>query len=66
VPNESMSSLRARSLEQAAFYTGERHLLREHEHRSDAQPDLQKAANTCPKTFIEYAGAVAELKWLNP
>jgi tetratricopeptide (TPR) repeat protein len=47
---------------EAAFYAGQWHLLRRQ--LADARPELQVAAHTCPKTFIEYSGAVAELKRL--
>jgi lipoprotein NlpI len=48
---------------EAQFYVGEWHLLREH--RAEATSALEVAAGACPKTFIEYKGAVAELKRLN-
>ena len=47
---------------EAAFYAGEWHLLRGK--KDEARPELQSAADTCPKTFIEYTAAVAELKRL--
>jgi tetratricopeptide (TPR) repeat protein len=45
---------------EAAFYAGEWQLLRGN--KPDARTALQIAADTCPKTFYEYNGAVAELK----
>jgi len=45
---------------EAAFYAGEWQLLRGN--KPDARTALQTAADTCPKTFYEYNGAVAELK----
>jgi tetratricopeptide (TPR) repeat protein len=48
----------------AEFYIGEWHLLRGS--MANARPALLAAADTCPKTFIEYIGAVAELKRLGP
>jgi tetratricopeptide (TPR) repeat protein len=45
---------------EAAFYAGEWHLLRGN--KPDAKTALQLAAETCPKMFFEYYGAVAELK----
>jgi lipoprotein NlpI len=44
---------------EAAFYTGEWHLLRGN--KAEAKPELQTAVDTCPKTFIEYTAAAAEL-----
>jgi hypothetical protein len=32
--------------------------------RDHAKASLQAAAETCPKTFIEHAGAIAEIKRL--
>ena len=49
---------------EAVFYAGQWHLLRVN--KADAKVALQNAADTCPKNFSEYAGAVAELKRLNP
>ena len=49
---------------EAEFYLGEWHLLRGN--NADARAALLAAADTCPKTFIEYIGAVAELKRLRP
>ena len=47
---------------EAAFYAGEWYLL--NGKKPEAAPELQFASDTCPKTFIEYFGAVAELKRL--
>src|SRR5262245_58491819 len=47
---------------EAAFYTGELQLMLGN--KPDARTALQTAADTCPKTFYEYNGAVAELKRL--
>ena len=47
---------------EAAFYAGEWYLLRGK--KAEAGPELQIASDTCPKTFVEYFGAVAELKRL--
>jgi lipoprotein NlpI len=44
---------------EAQFYLGEWHLL--HANRAAATAALRIAANTCPKDFFEYDGAVAEL-----
>lgn len=49
---------------EALFYVGEWHLLRGDQ--ATAAPTLKAAADTCPKTFIEYTGAQAELKRLGP
>jgi lipoprotein NlpI len=46
------------------FYTGQLHLLRGT--RTEAATTLRAAADICPKDFIEYEGAMAELKRLNP
>ena len=48
---------------EAQFYLGEWHLLRGN--RTQAVESLRTAVNTCPKTFYEYDGALAELKRLN-
>jgi tetratricopeptide (TPR) repeat protein len=45
---------------EAAFYAGEWHLL--HNNKVDAKPMFQSAADTCPESFVEYSGAVAELR----
>jgi rhomboid protease GluP len=45
------------------FYPGEWYLL--HRDRAKAEGALRTAADTCPKTFYEYDGAVAEMKRLN-
>jgi tetratricopeptide (TPR) repeat protein len=46
------------------FYSGQLHLLRDA--RTDAATALRAAADICPKNLIEYEGAMAELKRLNP
>jgi lipoprotein NlpI len=48
---------------EAQFYLGEWHLL--HANRAAATAALRIAANTCPKDFFEYDGAIAELTRLN-
>jgi rhomboid protease GluP len=45
---------------EATFYDGEEHLMAGD--RLAAIPLLTKAASTCPKTYMEYEGAVGELK----
>jgi lipoprotein NlpI len=47
---------------EAQFYAGEWKLL--HGDKAGAVTTLEAAATTCPKTFIEYKGAKAELKRL--
>ena len=47
---------------EADFYAAEWHLMRGK--KADARPGLQAAADTCPKSFYEYLGAVAELERL--
>ncbi len=47
---------------EARFYVGEWYLLQGD--RARAATALKAAADTCPKTFIEYTGAQAELKRL--
>ena len=49
---------------EAQFYIGEWHLLRDE--TTEAATALRVAAETCPKTFVEHDGAIAELKRLNP
>ena len=49
---------------EAEFYIGEWHLIRNE--REQARPRLQAAADACPKGFVEYIAAVAELKRLKP
>lgn len=49
---------------QAEYYAGQWHLLRGN--KNGAKARLQVAADTCPKDHIEYSGAVAELKRLEP
>jgi lipoprotein NlpI len=45
---------------EAQFYVGEWHLLQGE--RAQATKALQAAVDTCPKDFIEYRGAVEEMK----
>ena len=47
---------------ESAFYAGEWELLRGN--KAEAKTSLQAAADTCPKTFVEYDGAISELKQL--
>ena len=47
---------------EADFYAGEWHLMRGN--KADARSGLRAAADTCPKSFYEYFGAVAELNRL--
>jgi hypothetical protein len=47
---------------EAQYYLGEWHLLRDE--RAASIEALRKSVETCPKQFIEFAGAVAELKRL--
>ncbi len=49
---------------EARFYAGEWRLL--HGDRAAATDDFKTAVDTCPKTFVERAGAEAELKRLAP
>jgi lipoprotein NlpI len=49
---------------EADYYIAEWHLLRG-DHTS-ARPLLERAVTTCPDTFIEHKGAVAELSRLKP
>jgi tetratricopeptide (TPR) repeat protein len=48
---------------EAQFYIGEWHLLRGN--RAAAATHLQAAADVCPKDFLEYKAALAELRRLN-
>jgi lipoprotein NlpI len=48
----------------AQFYIGERYVLQNK--AAEAQDALEKAAGTCPKDFLEYDSAQAELKRLKP
>jgi len=48
----------------AAFFLGEWHLLQGH--RSEAHSSLKRAERDCPKNFLEYFSASAELKRLSP
>jgi lipoprotein NlpI len=50
----------ARDKCESAFYTGEWELI--HGNKADAKTSLQVAADTCPMTFVEYDGAISELK----
>lgn len=47
---------------EAQFYIGQWHVLSGN--RAEARPALQAAADRCPKTFIEYSSAMAELERL--
>jgi len=47
---------------EADFYIGEWTLIQGD--KDDASVLLQRAVDTCPKNFIEYSGAVAELRRL--
>jgi lipoprotein NlpI len=47
---------------ESAFYAGEWELLRGNS--GEAKASLQVAADTCPRTFDEYDGAISELKRL--
>ena len=49
---------------EAHFYTGEWLILQKKP--AEAETALRKAVETCPKTFVEYAAAQAELKRLKP
>ncbi len=49
---------------EAEFYTGEWHLLKNDQ--ASAKAALQRAADICPKSYIEFAGAAADLKRLGP
>lgn len=49
---------------EAHFYSGEWYILRKKP--EEAQAALRKAVETCPRYFIEYIGAKAELKRLKP
>jgi tetratricopeptide (TPR) repeat protein len=48
---------------EAQFYIGEWHLTRDA--KPAAQKAFQAAVDSCPKDFVEYRGAVEELKRLN-
>lgn len=48
---------------EAAFYLGEWQVLRHN--AAEATAALRGAAETCPKSFVEYASALAELKRLS-
>ncbi|MGO4569861.1 rhomboid family intramembrane serine protease [Rhizobium sp. 2YAF20] len=47
---------------EATFYTGEWHLWRKDNQK--AVPEFRNTLSSCPKTFMEYEGATAELKHL--
>ena len=47
---------------EAQFYIGQWHVLKSN--AAEAAVSLKAAVDTCPKTFIEYHAAVAELKRL--
>jgi len=47
---------------EAHFYIGELHLIRGE--RAAAMDPLRTALDTCPKSFVEYQTAQAELKGL--
>jgi lipoprotein NlpI len=49
---------------EAQFYIGEWSILENKP--AEARAALEKAAGTCPKDFLEYASAQAELKRLKP
>jgi rhomboid protease GluP len=48
----------------ARFFTGEWLILQNKS--AEAETALRKAVETCPKTFVEYHAAQAELKRLKP
>ena len=47
---------------EAQFYLGQWHLLRDD--RANSIKALRNAVKSCPKNFVEYTGALAELKRL--
>jgi hypothetical protein len=47
---------------ESAFFAGEWQLL--HGNKAEARALLQVAVDTCPKTFVEYPGAISELRRL--
>ena len=47
---------------EAQFYLGQWHLLRDD--RANSIKALRNAVKSCPKNFVEYEGALAELKRL--
>jgi lipoprotein NlpI len=49
---------------EAQFYLGQWQIVKAN--RADAETALRAAMDTCPKSFIEYRAAVAELKRLKP
>jgi lipoprotein NlpI len=48
----------------ANFFIGEWHILQSRP--ADAETLFHKAVETCPKIFVEYMAAQAELKRLKP
>jgi len=59
---EDIRSIATNSDQQCEFqyYVGEWHLL--HGEKDPARQAFQKAVNSCPKDYVEYRGAVADLK----
>ena len=53
----------ANANDKSAFYIGELQLLRGN--KAESKASLQIAADTCPRTFIEYHGAISELRRLD-
>ena len=49
---------------EAQFYIGQWQIMKGNS--AEAAASLKEAVDTCPRTFIEYASAVAELKRLQP
>jgi lipoprotein NlpI len=47
---------------ESAFFAGERQLLRGN--NAEARASLQVVVDTCPKNFLEYPGAISELRRL--
>jgi lipoprotein NlpI len=47
---------------ESAFYLGEWELLRGN--MEQAKSSMRIAADTCPRNFVEYSGAISELKRL--
>ena len=62
-PDATMAAARSGDQRcEAHYYVGDWHLL--HDARTDAIAAFRRAAETCKRNFIEYYGAVAELKAL--
>jgi len=62
-PQELLSSAKSPAERcQAEFHVGEWHLIKRD--RKAASHALQVAADTCPKSLVEYGAAVVELKRL--